>query len=139
MQQITNRSDYDFQSNYPNTEVASTDADVSLIIQAAIKIQRVWRRYIDLQVSRYYKDLVIFHNEGDPALIMKYINPIEAKFIDSACGIHIKFRLAGVSTFSFAGFKFINKLKMLNLNKTKFVKVMPAWVGDKSIVNFKKA
>ncbi len=28
--------------------------------------------------------------------MMKYINPIESKFIDSASGIHIKFRLAGV-------------------------------------------
>ncbi len=27
---------------------------------------------------------------------MKYINPIEAKLIDGASGIHIKFRLAGV-------------------------------------------
>jgi len=34
---------------------------------------------------------------GDPALIMKYINPVEAKLIDSASGIHIKFRLAGVT------------------------------------------
>ncbi len=30
---------------------------------------------------------------------MKYINPIEAKLIDSASGIHIKFRLAGVILF----------------------------------------
>lgn len=35
-------------------------------------------------------------NLGDPAMIMKYINPNEAKLIDSASGIHIKFRLAGV-------------------------------------------
>lgn len=27
---------------------------------------------------------------------MRYINPIEAKLIDSASGIHIRFRLAGV-------------------------------------------
>jgi hypothetical protein len=53
------------------------------------------------KVSRYYKDLVIFHNEGDPAVIMKYINPIEAKLIDSASGIHIKFRLAGVIIFNY--------------------------------------
>lgn len=38
-----------------------------------------------------------YFKQGDPALIMKYINPIEAKFIDDASGIHIKFRLAGVS------------------------------------------
>jgi hypothetical protein len=36
---------------------------------------------------------------GDPALIMKYINPNEAKLIDGASGIHIKFRLAGVFSF----------------------------------------
>lgn len=95
MQNTVKSVGYDMESNYQNTDAASTEADVSVIIQAAIKVQRVWRRYIDLQVSRYYKDLVIFHNEGDPALIMKYINPIEAKLIDSASGIHIKFRLAG--------------------------------------------
>lgn len=38
---------------------------------------------------------------GDPATIMKYINPIEAKLIDSASGIHIRFRLAGVSSIYF--------------------------------------
>jgi hypothetical protein len=32
---------------------------------------------------------------------MKYINPIEAKLIDSASGIHIKFRLAGVIIFNY--------------------------------------
>ncbi|CAF0988060.1 unnamed protein product [Brachionus calyciflorus] len=63
--------------------------------QAARKIQRFWRKYIDLQVFKYYKDLVVFHNEGDPAIIMKFINPNEAKLIDPASGIHIKFRLAG--------------------------------------------
>ena len=81
--------------SYNNNNKVS-DEEVNKFIQATIKIQRVWRRYIDLQVSRYYKDLVIFHNSGDPALIMKYINPNEAKLIDSASGIHIKFRLAGV-------------------------------------------
>jgi hypothetical protein len=41
-------------------------------------------------------NLVLNLLKGDPALIMKYINPIEAKLIDGASGIHIKFRLAGV-------------------------------------------
>ena len=36
---------------------------------------------------------------GDPATIMKFINPNEAKLIDSASGIHIRFRLAGVRSF----------------------------------------
>ncbi len=34
------------------------------LVTAANRIQRVWRKYIDIQVFKYYKDLVIFHNEG---------------------------------------------------------------------------
>ena len=48
---------------------------------------------------KYYKSMVMFHNQGDPALLMSYINPNEAQLIDAASGIHIKFRLAGVGKF----------------------------------------
>ncbi|CAF1191669.1 unnamed protein product [Didymodactylos carnosus] len=64
-------------------------------IDALIKIQRAWRRYIDTQVFRFYRDLINFHNNGDPIFLMKTINPIEAKYVDSAAGIRLRFRLAG--------------------------------------------
>ncbi len=85
---------------------------------AAVVIQRSWRKYIvkkywitlnnliedywlinfkDTQVFKYYKDLIEFHSRGDPLLFMKSINPNEAKLIDAAAGVRLKFRLAGVS------------------------------------------
>lgn len=47
----------------------------------------------------YYKSLVNFRGRGDPAAILKCINPSEAKLIDSAAGVFIKFRLIGVYRF----------------------------------------
>ena len=46
---------------------------------------------------RYYRDLINFKDKGDPALMLKCINPIESKLLDAAAGVHLKFRLAGVS------------------------------------------
>lgn len=51
----------------------------------------------DTQVYRYYRDLINFRCCGDPALMLRCINPRESKLLDPAAGIHIKFRLAGVS------------------------------------------
>ena len=45
---------------------------------------------------RYYRDLINFKTRGNPAMMLKCINPKEAKYLDAASGIHIKFRLAGV-------------------------------------------
>jgi hypothetical protein len=101
-------------------------------IKSAVIIQRLWRRYIDLQVAKYYKDLILFHNCGDPQLIMKYINPIEAKLIDAASGIHIKFRLAGVSEptkkqktkFNFIKFNSIQKKISINFHQQFIIKYL---------------
>lgn len=62
---------------------------------AAIKIQRWWRKYLDVNVYRYYRDLISFRQKGDPAMMLRAINPGEARYLDSAAGIHVKFRLAG--------------------------------------------
>ena len=53
----------------------------------------------DIQVYRYYRDLINFKQKGDPSMMLKCINPNEAKYLDPAAGVHIKFRLAGVSYF----------------------------------------
>ncbi|KAK3096865.1 hypothetical protein FSP39_004143, partial [Pinctada imbricata] len=63
--------------------------------QAAVVIQRCWRRHIDIQVYRYYRDLINFKTRGNPTLMLRCINPREAKLLDAASGVHIKFRLAG--------------------------------------------
>ena len=52
----------------------------------------------DRSVYRYYRDLINFRQKGDPAVMLRCINPSEAKLIDPAAGIHVKFRLAGVNT-----------------------------------------
>ena len=53
----------------------------------------------DVQVFRYYRDLVNFKQRGNPKMMLRCINPNEAKLLDAAVGVHIKFRLAGVSSF----------------------------------------
>ncbi|XP_078618735.1 uncharacterized protein LOC144886144 [Branchiostoma floridae x Branchiostoma japonicum] len=63
--------------------------------KAAMKIQRAWRRHIDVQVYRYYRDLINFKGKGDPSMMLRCINPNESKLLDSAMGAHVKFRLAG--------------------------------------------
>ncbi|XP_013410945.1 uncharacterized protein C11orf65-like, partial [Lingula anatina] len=63
--------------------------------EAACSIQKAWRRHIDIQVYNYYRDLINFKCRGDPSLMLKCINPNEAKLLDPASGVHIKFRLAG--------------------------------------------
>ncbi|UJR23407.1 hypothetical protein I4U23_026414 [Adineta vaga] len=64
-------------------------------IEGLRKIQKLWRRYVDIQVFRFYRDLIHFHNNGDPQILMRTINPTESKYIDPAAGIRIRFRLAG--------------------------------------------
>jgi hypothetical protein len=44
---------------------------------AAVAIQRYWRRHIDMQVFQYYRDLVNFRSQGNPAVMLKCINPAE--------------------------------------------------------------
>ena len=51
----------------------------------------------DRNIYKYYRDLINFRQKGDPAVMLRIINPSEAKLIDAAAGIHVKFRLAGVS------------------------------------------
>lgn len=100
--------------------------------EAAITIQRAWRRHIvswhkkalidifflicdfklniffshfyslqDVQVYRYYRDLISFQSRGDPAVMLRCINPNEAKLLDSASGASVRFRLAGVCALNY--------------------------------------
>ena len=45
-------------------DISKLQSDPKDLLIAANRIQRVWRKYIYIQVFKYYKDLVIFHNEG---------------------------------------------------------------------------
>ena len=45
----------------------------------------------------YYRDLIRFRNTGDPALMLRSINPREASLVDRASGLRVRFRLGGNS------------------------------------------
>ncbi|XP_054829189.1 protein MFI [Eublepharis macularius] len=64
--------------------------------KAACIIQRSWRRWLDIGVFEYYKDLIGFKKCGEPSHLMRYIEPKEAEFLDAAAGVHIRFRLGGI-------------------------------------------
>ncbi len=48
---------------------------------------------------KFYRDLINFKGKGDPKMMLRCINPAEAKLFDRAAGAHVKFRLGGVSYF----------------------------------------
>ncbi|XP_067888957.1 protein MFI isoform X4 [Heterodontus francisci] len=58
-------------------------------------IQRAWRRHVNIQVFKHYKNMINFRRKGNPRFMMKCINPIEAELLDSAAGVHVRFRLGG--------------------------------------------
>ena len=64
---------------------------------AVIKMQKLWRRYTNRRIYFYYRDLIKFRNAGDPALMLRCINPREAALFDQASGVHVRFRLGGKS------------------------------------------
>ncbi|XP_056417637.1 protein MFI isoform X2 [Hyla sarda] len=64
--------------------------------RAARVIQKAFRRILDMNVFKYYKNLISFKGQGDPRLLLKSINPREAGLIDVAAGVHIRFRLGGI-------------------------------------------
>ena len=67
------------------------------------------RFFKDTQVFKYYKHLLSLSAKGSPASMLKCINPKEAKLLDDASGIHIRFRLMGVC------FNFVQKINYMLL------------------------
>ncbi|XP_024520082.1 uncharacterized protein C11orf65 homolog isoform X2 [Selaginella moellendorffii] len=64
---------------------------------AAWRIQRCWHSYANRKVFRYYKDLITNTEKLHPSLLLRRINPSEAALADSATGLHIRFRLGGIT------------------------------------------
>ena len=62
---------------------------------AAIKVQHLWRQYTNVRIFQYYRELIQFRLTGDPAALLRTINPREASLFDKATGIHVRFRLGG--------------------------------------------
>ncbi|XP_044139990.1 protein MFI isoform X1 [Bufo gargarizans] len=76
---------------------ATSDPDIYAMEEdrAARVIQKAFRRLLDVNVFRYFKNLLSFKGQGDPKLLLKCINPREAGLIDAAAGVHVRFRLGG--------------------------------------------
>lgn len=62
---------------------------------AAGVIQRAWRRCTNLRIYRFYRELLAFRNQGDPAQMLRAVNPREAGLLDAAAGVRVRFRLGG--------------------------------------------
>ncbi|XP_078259218.1 protein MFI [Rhinoraja longicauda] len=84
------------------TEIYVREMAATVKQQATLKlensariIQRAWRRHIDMQLYKHYKNMINFRGKGNPKFMMKCINPIEADLLDSAAGVHVRFRLGG--------------------------------------------
>ena len=75
--------------------VAQEAEQISPEEAAARALQRVWRRYTNLRIFRYYRDLVAFRNQGDPRAMLRAVNPREAGLMDAAAGVRVRFRLGG--------------------------------------------
>jgi hypothetical protein len=77
------------------TADSASHVSVSSEADAARTIQRFWRRHVDVSLFKRLKTLVDFRNQGDPATLLKVINPIEAQLLDPAVGARVRFRLGG--------------------------------------------
>ncbi|XP_054479385.1 protein MFI [Anoplopoma fimbria] len=64
---------------------------------AAKIIQKTWRRYVNREVFKYFKELISRCKQQDPQAILKSVNPREAELLDVAAGVFIRFRLGGIT------------------------------------------
>ncbi|XP_068565770.1 protein MFI-like isoform X2 [Cebidichthys violaceus] len=65
--------------------------------QAATIIQKTWRRHVNREVFKYFKELISHCDQRDPRAILKAVNPREAELLDGAAGVFIRFRLGGIT------------------------------------------
>ncbi|XP_073796545.1 protein MFI-like isoform X3 [Danio rerio] len=82
-------------------------------------IQRAWRKHVDTAVFKHLKKLLSFHNQGDPRLLLRFINPAEANILDAASGALIRFRLGGFSTSEDPIFKLTEDTKKTEFHHCK--------------------
>ncbi|KAG2769127.1 hypothetical protein PC129_g19798 [Phytophthora cactorum] len=65
--------------------------------RAASCIQTAWKSYTHRRIFRYYRDLLTFRSTGDPARMLRAINPSEASLLDASMGAQVRFRLGGLA------------------------------------------
>eukprot|EP00611_Tribonema_gayanum_P026682 TRINITY_DN6417_c0_g1_i1.p1 TRINITY_DN6417_c0_g1~~TRINITY_DN6417_c0_g1_i1.p1 ORF type:complete len:494 (-),score=65.78 TRINITY_DN6417_c0_g1_i1:285-1766(-) len=76
-----------------------TDADGAALSQhdAARSIQGAWKSFTSRRIYVYFRDLIRFRLAGDPAQLLRTINPPETYLFDRAAAVHVRFRLGGAS------------------------------------------
>lgn len=62
---------------------------------AAGRLQRAWRGVASRRLMRLFVGLIKFREQGNPAALLRSINPREAALLDAAAGGHVRFRLGG--------------------------------------------
>eukprot|EP00644_Phytophthora_capsici_P015725 jgi/Phyca11/45708/gw1.44.78.1 len=65
--------------------------------RSALCVQNAWKNYTQRRIFRYYRDLLAFRSTGDPARMLRAINPSEASLLDSSMGAQVRFRLGGLA------------------------------------------
>lgn len=85
-------------------------------VSAALQIQAAWKSYTNRRIYRYYRDLISFQHVGDPAQMLRAINPGEASLLDAAMGAHVRFRLGGLSFPPTIYYKIFTRKPVCDLN-----------------------
>lgn len=85
-------------------------------IRAALCLQSVWKSYTNRRIYRYYRDLITFQNTGDPAMMLRAINPAEAALLDASMGAHVRFRLGGMAFPPTIYYKIFTRKAVCDLN-----------------------
>eukprot|EP00965_Chrysotila_dentata_P181841 6003108-Pleurochrysis_carterae.AAC.1 len=75
--------------------VQSRPPTATLSGRAVLSIQNAWRSYANRQIYNYFRDMIRFREQGDPATMLRGINPREAGMFDPALKLHVRFRLGG--------------------------------------------
>jgi hypothetical protein len=83
---------------------------------AAFRIQRAWRAYTNRRVYRYYRDIIYFKCKGNPARLLKGINPMEAKLLETSSNAYVRFRLGGDSFPPNIYYKIFSLGKVVDIN-----------------------
>mmetsp|Transcript_24028 Transcript_24028/g.58357 ORF Transcript_24028/g.58357 Transcript_24028/m.58357 type:complete len:513 (+) Transcript_24028:33-1571(+) len=62
---------------------------------AASRIQRAFRATSDYRMYKALRDLIAFHNRGNPYSLLRAVCPIEAQVLEPAMRGHVRYRLGG--------------------------------------------
>ncbi|RLN89514.1 hypothetical protein BBJ28_00002024 [Nothophytophthora sp. Chile5] len=94
--QYTWKAHYQHALFQRQTRGSGSAAPLSPANGAALCLQAAWKSYTQRRIFRYYRDLLTFRSTGDPARMLRAINPGEAGLLDASMGAQVRFRLGGL-------------------------------------------